>query len=99
MKNDLGFKLPHLSLKIFKRIKAIADPIFSKRTIRKEKDLYLQKPGGENEFNREISEKYVTGFPKYKLKNIPTDDGEVQDEEFKSKLKPHQLGATYRTDL
>ncbi|NQY43451.1 MAG: hypothetical protein HRT87_08925, partial [Legionellales bacterium] len=69
-----------------------------RRAIEKEKDIYLKKPGGEDEFNREISEKYVTAYPDYEIKNIPTDDGEVQDEVFKSNLKPYQLGYNYRTD-
>ena len=107
MKN-LGFKMPHmgkseglspLSAGVPGEMKGISPSEYlSRRAIEKEKDLYLQKPGGEDEFNREITEKYVTGYPDYKIKNIPTDDAEVQDEAFKSTLKPYQLGYTYRTD-
>ena len=85
MKN-LGFKMPHmgkseglspLSAGVPGEMKGISPSEYlSRRAIEKEKDLYLQKPGGEDEFNREITEKYVTGYPDYKIKNIPTDDAE-----------------------
>ena len=39
---------------------------------------------------RELNEKYFD-LERGKLRLVPTDDAEMQDEEFKSKLKPYQL--------
>ena len=99
-REKIGFTLPHLESPISKFAEKGISPseYLSRRAIEKEKDIYLKKPGGEDEFNREISEKYVTAYPDYEIKNIPTDDGEVQDEVFKSNIKPYQLGYNYRTD-
>ena len=99
-REKIGFTLPHLESPISKFAEKGISPseYLSRRAIEKEKNIYLQKPDGEKEFNREISEKYVTGYPDYEIKNIPTDDGEVQDEVFKSNLKPYQLGYNYRSD-
>tara|TARA_R100001594_G_scaffold50086_1_gene83211 strand:- start:478 stop:810 length:333 start_codon:yes stop_codon:yes gene_type:complete len=106
--NKIGFTMPHmeesdglspLSAAVAGEMKGISPSEYlSRRAIEKEKDIYLKKSDGEDEFNREISEKYVTGYPDYEIKNIPADDGEVQDEVFKSNLKPYQLGYNYRTD-
>ena len=63
----------------------------SKRAWEKKKKEYLKKPEGAAEWEREKHEFYVSSYPDYDVKLIPTDDGEVQDEGFKSKLKKWQL--------
>jgi len=99
----IGFTMPHIESPLSAGVPGEMKgekpaEYFSKKAIEKEKELYLQKPKGEDEFNTEISEKYVTSYPDYNIAYIPTDDGEVQDEEFKSTLKPYQLGSYYRTN-
>ena len=99
----IGFTMPHiespLSAGVPGEMKGITPAEYlSNRAIEKEKELYLQKPDGEDEFNKEITLKYVTDYPEYKIRNLPTDDGEIIDEEFKSTLKPYQLGSNYKTD-
>tara|TARA_R100000742_G_C4209398_1_gene36205 strand:+ start:39 stop:596 length:558 start_codon:yes stop_codon:yes gene_type:complete len=66
------------------------DSIAAVKAWDKMKSGYLKKPGGENEWNMEKNEFYYD-TNKSKMRLIPTDDGEVQDEDFKSKLKSYQL--------
>jgi len=66
------------------------DSIAAVKAWDKMKSAYLTKPGGENEWNMEKNEFYYD-TKKSKMRLIPTDDGEVQDEDFKSKLKKWQL--------
>ena len=66
------------------------DSIAAVKAWDKMKSGYLKKPGGENEWNMEKNEFYYD-TKKSKMRLIPTDDGEVQDEDFKSKLKKWQL--------
>ena len=77
--NKIGFTMPHmeesdglspLSAAVAGEMKGISPSEYlSRRAIEKEKDIYLKKSDGEDEFNREISEKYVTGYPDYEIKN------------------------------
>ena len=100
-KPSIGYVMPHMkeSDGISREPGTGISPeeYLSKRAIEKEKELYLQKPGGEDEFNKEITLRYVTDYPEYKIRNLPTDDGDIIDEGFKSKLKPYQLGENYST--
>jgi len=99
-KKKIGFTMPHMKSPVNKFAEKGITPseYLSRRAIEKEKDLYLQKPDGEDEFNNEITRKYVTEYPDYEIKILPTDDGEVIDEDFKSSLKPYQLGENYTTN-
>lgn len=65
------------------------DSISAGKAWQKMKAGYLKKPGGKDEWNREKNEFYYD-IGKKKLRLIPTDDGEIQDESFKSKLKSWQ---------
>jgi len=81
--SPLGFRMPHSPLNQNDSIAAV-------KAWDKMKSEYLQKPGGENEWNMEKNEFYYD-TDRSKLRLVPTDDGEVQDEDFKSKLKKWQL--------
>ena len=88
-KSPLGFSMPHST-----------DSIAASKAWNKFKSGYMDrkqhmgKPitAEQNlaEYNREKNEFYYN-TEKKKMRLIPTDDGEVQDEGFKSKLKKWQL--------
>jgi len=65
------------------------DSISAGKAWQKMKAGYLKKPGGKDEWNREKNEFYYD-TDKKKLRLIPTDDGEIQDQGFVSKLKSWQ---------
>ena len=65
------------------------DSISAGKAWQKMKAGYLKKPGGKDEWNREKNEFYYD-TDRQTLRLIPTDDGEVQDQGFVSKLKSWQ---------
>jgi len=72
------------------------DSIAAGKAWQKMKAGYLKKPGGQKEWNMEKNEFYYD-TDKNKLRLIPTDDGEIQDESFKSKLKSWQKAPSRET--
>jgi len=76
--------------------KSSNDSIAASKAWQEMKAAYLAKEGGKDEWNREKHEFYYdTGRKKLRL--IPTDDGEVQDESFKAKLKSWQFAPERQT--
>lgn len=72
-----------------KNRKSSNDSIAASKAWQEMKSAYLSKEGGKDEWNREKHEFYYdTGRKKLRL--IPTDDGEIQDANFVSKLKSWQ---------
>ena len=86
--SPLGFTMPHSPLNQNDSIAAV-------KAWDKMKSGYMNRSQftpeyNKKEYNREKNEFYYN-TEKKKMRLIPTDDGEVQDEGFKSKLKKWQL--------
>jgi len=83
MNTKIGtFNMPHS--------KTNKDSIAAVKAWDKMKSEYLQKPGGEAEWNMEKNEFYYDTDRK-KLRLVPTDDGEIPLKGFKEGLKKYQL--------
>jgi len=86
--SPLGFRMPHSPLNQNDSIAAV-------KAWDKMKSGYMNRSQftpeyNKKEYDREKNEFYYD-IQKKKMRLIPTDDGEVQDEGFKSKLKSYQL--------
>jgi hypothetical protein len=85
------FKMPHQS----PLSNTEQDSIAASKAWKKEKELYLKKPGGEKEYDMEKGEKYYD-IDKKKLRLIPTDDAEKKD---LTGIKKWQLAPTRKSSM
>ena len=81
--SPLGFSMPHSPLNQNDSIAAV-------KAWDKMKSEYLQKPGGEKEWDMEKNEFYYD-TNRNKLRLVPTDDGEIPIKGFKEGLEKWQL--------